>query len=218
MANGNPVSDSYNIILVNNNNTLRGVSKMWAREVIEYLMHEQISISAGNEMNEDKITEISLGHNVLCKYTAFLAVADSVYDKKLEKWVSAKEYFANNSNNTNFNNTNAKDVKMSFNPTKFLLSETEFVSVKPGIIMHYKVNKIEMKLQGIPSIHTNGFITVYDLMGRIVIKWSIAQLAKNNFKWAWNKTDKSGKLITRGFYILSVQNSFFKISKKFLIK
>jgi Ca-activated chloride channel family protein len=214
VADGNPVSGSYNINLVSNNNTLRGVSKMWAREVIEYWMHEQIS--AGNEMNKDKITEISLAHNVLCKYTAFLAVADSIYDKKLEKWVSAEEYFINKSKN---NEENIKvHSKNASHATKLLLSEKEFTFVKPGLILLHNGNKIEMKLHGIPSIHVNGFITIYDLKGRVIMKWSIAQLAKNNFRWTWNKTDKTGKLITRGFYILSVKNSFFKMSKKLQIK
>ncbi len=211
-ANSTPVSEAYDANFASNNSVLEMVPKMWAREIIEYWMHEQIA--AGTEQNKDKIIEISLAHNVLCKYTAFLAVADSIYDENLGKWVSAEEWFTNNPVN---NGTNPDTIPDTINTTG-LINESKLSSVKPGLIMHHRGNTISLNLQGIPEAHVNGFVTIYDLKGREIMRWSIAELAEKNFNWSWNMTDRFGHLCAKGFYVLSVKNSFFKVNKRILIK
>ncbi len=207
-SNGTSVSESYDVGFVTQNTALDMVSKMWAREIIEYWMHEQIA--QGNEMNKNKILEISLAHNVLCKYTAFLAVADSIYDESIGQWVSAEEYFANNNNNNNNNNDT--------NNVTGMISDAELINVKPALAMQHLGHTVRMTLRGIPKTHTNGYVNIYDLKGRLIMRWSIAELAKKNFNWSWNMTDLYGNAIAKGFYVLSVQNSFFKTSKRLLIK
>ncbi len=207
-SNGTPVSESYDVGFVTQNTTFDMVSKMWAREIIEYWIHEQIT--AGTEQNKDKIIEISLAHNVLCKYTAFLAVADSIYDENLGKWVSAEEWFTNNP----VNNGTIPDTG---NPT-ITVNESKLSSVKPGLALHHRGNTISLNLQGIPETHVNGFVTIYDLKGREIMRWSIAELAEKNFNWSWNMTDRFGNMCAKGFYVLSVKNSFFKINKRIVIK
>ena len=73
-------------------------------------------------------------------------------------------------------------------------------------------------MNNIPQGHVNGYVTIFDLKGRIVMRWRIADLARQNFNWTWNMKDLSGNPIAKGFYVLCVQNSFFKMNKRIIIK
>ena len=205
-SNTTPVSEPYDVHFVNNNKVCYFVPKIWARETIEYLMHDQIA--QGNEIHKDKITEMSLAHTVLCKYTAFLAVADSLMDDD-GNWVSAEEYYANQTNNNNNNNgdTNSTAINTITSTTK-----------QPDLRLHHLGNFIRLSLNNIPQGHVNGYVTIFDLKGRMVMRWRIADLAKQNFTWTWNMKDHSGCPIAKGFYVLRVQNSFFKMNKRIIIK
>ena len=207
-SNTTPVSESYDVNFVNNNTVCYFVPKIWARETIEQLMHDQIA--QGNEYNKAKITELSLAHAVLCKYTAFLAVADSIYDEELGKWVSAEEYYANQSNNNNNNNNDTGNTTA--------VKEVVSVAKKPALILHHIGNTVKLSLTNIPQNHINGYVTIYDLKGRVIMQWRISELAQQNFTWTWNMKDMYGSPIAKGFYVLSVQNSFFKLSKRIIIK
>ncbi|NLG17027.1 MAG: VWA domain-containing protein [Fibrobacter sp.] len=76
------ISESYDVYFVENNTFIDFVPKMWARQSIEVLMNEQAA--SNNERCKDEILSLSLEHDVLCKYTAFLAVADSVVNENGE--------------------------------------------------------------------------------------------------------------------------------------
>jgi len=73
-------------------------------------------------------------------------------------------------------------------------------------------------LNNIPQDHINGYVTIFDLKGRMVMRWKIADLAKQNFTWTWDMKDQSGCTIAKGFYVLRVQNSFFMMNKRIIIK
>lgn len=205
-SNDAPVSESYDVWFATENAVLDMVPKMWAREIIEYWMHEQIANN--NEQNKAKILEISLAHNVLCKYTAFIAVADSIYDEKLGKWVTAEEFFTNNPVNNGNNDTGVTVVTTSLKGKQ----------VKPALSLSRLNNEVRFSLQGIPSNRIDGVVNIYDLKGRIIMQWQITDLAQKNFDWSWKLTDMYGQRIAKGFYVLSVQNSFFKMNKRLLIK
>lgn len=201
-----PVSESFNTRFVTRNTVCDMVPKMWAREVIEYWMHEQIA--NGNEQNKEKILEISLAHNVLCKYTAFIAVADSIYDETTGRWVSADEFFSNNPDNNN--DTGGTPVAT--------IHEKKKPTIKPALSLNRMNNEIRFALQGIPANHVDGLVCIYDLKGRLVMQWRIADLAAANFTWTWNMKDLYGNRIARGFYVLSVRNSFLKMNKRLVMK
>ncbi len=204
-SNTTPVSESYNVHFVNNNKVCYFVPKIWARETIEYLMNDQIA--QNDEHNKDKILELSLAHTVLCKYTAFLAVADSLMDEN-GNWVSAEEYYSNQPNNNNGNDTNGTTG----------INEITSTTKKPALRLNHLGNSIQLSLTNVPQNHINGYVTIFDLKGRIVMRWRIADLAKQNFNWTWNMNDLSGSPIAKGFYVLCVRNSFFKINKRIIIK
>ncbi len=75
-----------------------------------------------------------------------------------------------------------------------------------------------MSLKGITKNNQNGFLTIYDLKGRVIRKWNIVDLAKHNFSWIWDRTDEIGNPISKGFYVISVRNSFFTLNTKLCIK
>lgn len=209
-TNGAAVSESYDINLVTDNTSMDAVSKMWARQIIKEWMNEQIAL--GNESNKNKILEISLAHNVLCKYTAFLAVADSIFDESINEWVSAEEWFINQSKKNNEINNDTG------NQTTDLFTNKDLSKQKPTLLLNHFGNTIRMNLRGISENHNDGFITIYDLKGRIIRQWNIADLAKQNFSWIWDRTDKLGNPVSKGFYIISVRNSFFTMNIKLFVK
>lgn len=79
---GQTISESYDVYFVQNNTFVDFVPKMWARQSIEVLGNDQAAFGDGR--NKEAILSLSLEHNVLCKYTAFLAVADSVVNENGE--------------------------------------------------------------------------------------------------------------------------------------
>jgi Ca-activated chloride channel family protein len=68
--NGTPVSFTEKIALADSSNTNTVIAKIWAKQKIE-----QLSISEGvTEAKKDSIVALSIEHQVLSKYTAFLAI------------------------------------------------------------------------------------------------------------------------------------------------
>ncbi|MBD3347254.1 MAG: VWA domain-containing protein [Chitinivibrionales bacterium] len=195
---GEAVSESYDVNFVSDNRTMECVAQMWARQTIENLRNEQSALY--NEQNKDKILEISLAFGVLCEYTAFIAVADSVVNENGE--LVSTETPAENPDGVDSSMAGSE----SWGPGSLDASEAISVSGTPKItIMPLSQNLMQIYLASFTPEVLAGKACIYDVKGRLIMEWSLAELAAANYRWTWNFTDRAGNPITRGFFVLVIR-------------
>lgn len=213
---GEPVSEAYQVRFVSNSTLMMSVPKMWARETMENLRHEQVA--AGDESNKQAILDISLAHQVLCEYTAFLAVADSVVNEDGEMVAAdvpvpvphGVDPVMSGAENWRYSSMPAY---MTVDSAKGPASAGEgkaAVAGEPGLMLHPGGGGIVFTLRNVPPA---GRVMLFDLTGRLVASWSIAEAASSGYRWVWRYTDMRGNPVGKGNYVLVVRSPRLRLSR-----
>jgi Ca-activated chloride channel family protein len=211
---GTAVTESYAVELATDNTLMAGVPRMWAREMIENLMNAQAA--AGNEDNKDKILETSLAFDVLCKYTAFLAVADSVVNEEGEMVssqvpVPVPEGVDGNAAGAGYYdaNTPARNVVREIGGTG---------PGAPSLGLRTTGGLVRLRLTGMNPATTRGWVGIYDVRGRLVYRWNLNRLASSEYRWTWNMTDLQGRRIAPGNYVIVVRTNVLKTARPLALR
>lgn len=198
---GTAVNETYTVPLVNTNTLIQSVPAMWARETIENLRNDQYA--AGDEHNKMQILEISLAFNVLCEYTAFIAVADSVVNEDGEL-VSA-EVPVPVPEGVDGDAAGAQYASSSGSSGSAMEAVRENGQAgEPHLRFRLEHRVLHATLAGITPADLQGSVKIYDMKGRVIRSWTLAELAANNFTFTWDFTDSSGRRVAASSYLLRV--------------
>ena len=206
--NGETVSESYEAFFVTNNTFLDFVPKMWARQTMEELRNDQVG--SYDEHNKDSILALSLSYEVLCQYTAFLAVADSVINESgemiaLEIGVPVPEGvdpYASGAITQFATQTYGMVIQVdSANPQyrviagdRLLTDNTPVVSIKST------KGLLNIVFKDI-AVGSPIYIDIFDMRGRKIGSWRFNSKS-DVFVWNWNYQQKN---ITSGMYTLVIR-------------
>ncbi|MDD5674620.1 MAG: VIT and VWA domain-containing protein, partial [Chitinivibrionales bacterium] len=190
LAAGAPVSETYTVDFVQNNTVLKSVKYLWARNMIEKLVNQQVA--AGTEQNKNAILNYSLANSVLCQYTAFIAVADSQTNSDGRMVAAAVPLQLPEGVNPVMAGANVVS-----SPTQYgtpvetpLRPQTSAAPMLLAFSMHprsidFKISSLKWNAINVSENATN-FIGVYDLNGRLIFRWSLVELAARGFSWSWD--------------------------------
>ncbi|MBD3321720.1 MAG: VWA domain-containing protein [Chitinivibrionales bacterium] len=221
---GTAVTETYPAYFVSHNTLLNSVPEMWARETIENLRNDQIA--SGDEHNKDAILALSLEHEVLCAYTAFLAVADSVVNENgemvasevpapvpegVDPYMSAayERYYA----------TSGQYIMLKVDSSANLPVKKELAaeSKSPEVIIAPADNSLAISLENMDKL-AEGSVRICDIKGRIIYTWTLQELASRGFSLQWNYRDMRGKRVSKGFYIIVVQTLRHELKIPFMYR
>lgn len=227
LKNGSPVSESFGVHLVRENTVMLSVPKMWARETMENLRNEQVA--RGDESNKDTILALSLEHEVLCEYTAFLAVADSVVNEDgemvaadvpipvpdgVDPYMSGADMY--NSVRGAPMATHMIFVDSASEPAPVEEGITWAVEQEPRLELAPTRNGVMFTLRNVPPARMNGTVSVYDAFGRVVAKWALEELGGPS--WTWRFTDNTGNPVSRGMYVIIIREGALSMARAFLYR
>jgi Ca-activated chloride channel family protein len=216
---GVPFSQSFPVTFCANNTVMEFVPAMWARQTMENLLYAQTL--AGNEGNKSKILSLSLEYDVLCKYTAFIAIADTTVanNPALSGNVPLVIPQGTDPNLYQYDATKSvsygilMDVQDKPKPAQRLLeqigSRTSFAAVRGAghVVFH---------LSGLAAYDPTAVVRIFDVRGRLVRFFRIAELAAAGF--VWDCTASNGRRIFHGQYIATLVSTFGRSAVAFVVK
>jgi Ca-activated chloride channel homolog len=212
---GNSFSQSFNVSLCQNNTLMYFVPCMWARQTIENLLYEQTGM--GNELNKPEIISISKEFDVLCKYTAFIAIADSsVTDNPA---LSGKvPLVIPQGTNPNLYEYDRADIAFSIKRSAGIESENPDVMEKLKNARISKVQliaepyrgQIQIRISGMAALNAGTMVRIYDVRGRLIRAWPLGELAANGF--IWDLTGANGRRIGPGAFVMTLTGGAVKMA------
>jgi len=214
--NGVAVSESFDVYFVSNNTLMKSVPKMWARETIENLSHEQIA--AGDERNKDAILAMSLEYEVLCSYTAFLAVADSVVNESGEMVAADVPIPVPYGVDPYMSGAEAYDSAYFIAPRSDVAHEAVPVSHAPYLCVVPERGSVRLAFVNPGPAEAPGAIMIFDLQGRLVVLWRASDLASCGWRWAWDGADRFGRRVSKGTYVLVAAISWYRSAQPLVLR
>lgn len=211
------ITESYPCRFVTGSKLVESVPKMWAREVIENLMNEQAGDS--REPNKEEILRISLAYDVLCKYSAFIAVADSVVNENgemvaMEVPVPVPEGVDPHMSGASEEVYDARQGTFgpSSAPAGVSVNRKPHTTVEARmVVVRTEESRLVFRLENVTDPNT--LIRIYDFNGRLVRSWTFAELASQGFVWTWDFTDRQGVAVARGCYMLRINSENLTIHR-----
>jgi Ca-activated chloride channel homolog len=209
-------TQSFNVSLCQNNTVLYFVPQLWARQTMENLLYAQTL--GGSEVNKSAIISLSKEFDVLCKYTAFIAVADSSVtnnpalsgkvplvipqgtDPNLYQYDAA--YASKNALFLMPMGVESEGPAVQEKPAKGRLS-------KPQVVARLFGGKLQIRISGI-AVDRGAMVRIYEVRGRLIRAWQSSELANGGF--VWDLTGINGKRVGPGAFIVTLTSAMVKMA------
>jgi Ca-activated chloride channel family protein len=200
---GQPFSQSFSVTFSSECTVLDFVPKLWARQTIENLLYAQTL--AGNENNKAQILSLSLEYGVLCKYTAFVAIADTAVadNPAISGKVPLVIPQGTDPSLYNYNSgavTSAQeDSPGQRHATGQLPDGKSFSAVQCSGRILFHINSA--------ALHDpTARVRIFDMRGRLIRSWLVSELAAGGFSWTLT-TGTNGMRIKRGTYLVTLSGA-----------
>jgi Ca-activated chloride channel family protein len=222
---GNPVSQSFNVSFCQNNPLMYFVPCMWARQTIENLLYTQTL--AGNEDNKSAIISLSSEFEVLCKYTAFLAIADSsVTDNpalsgKVPLLIpqatdpSLYAYDAASAGRIGAIQISKGFMEVREGDKGFIDNSKTASPDMPRLTAVSSRGQIRISISGsIPDIGV--VLRIWDLRGKLIRTWRVNGPAAENL--IWDLTTANGRRVGAGAFVLTLTGPAVNVAVPVVVK